>query len=80
MGDIGVFDAEQELSAVIPGVEPVKQSGARTTDMKVASGCRSKTNSNGRLGGRLAANPPNSHPFCDPFPGGVLPKGRGAVR
>ena len=35
---VGVLDAENKISAVLPGVEPVEESGARPSNVQVASG------------------------------------------
>lgn len=37
-GFIGIFDAENELSAVFSGIEPVEQGGAGSSNVQIASG------------------------------------------
>jgi hypothetical protein len=42
---VGVVDAQDHDAAVVPGVQPVKDEGARAPDVQKTSGGRRKTNS-----------------------------------
>ena len=43
--DVGVVDAQDHGAAVVAGVEPVEDEGARAPDVQKAGGRRRKTNS-----------------------------------
>ena len=44
--DIGVVDAQHHGSAVVAGIEPIEDKGARAADVEKARGRRRKTNAN----------------------------------
>jgi hypothetical protein len=46
-GQIGVFDAEQELSARMSRGQPTEQGGSRSPDVQVAGGRRGETGYDG---------------------------------
>ncbi len=48
---VGVLDAQQELAASTPGVEPIEEGRARAADMQVTGRRRRKSN-DGRIGCR----------------------------
>ena len=59
---VGVLDAQQELAAGVPGIEPVEQSRARAADMQIAGGRGGKARDDGlghapertsRIGGEI---------------------------
>ena len=49
---IGILDPQDQRAPRVFGVEPVKQSRARTADMKISGGRWSEANANGRAHGR----------------------------
>src|SRR5688572_27408223 len=47
---VSVVNAQQELPAVLPGVEPVEQRGPHAADVQIAGGTRSEAGANGHVG------------------------------
>src|SRR5439155_26373045 len=46
---VGVLDAQQELAALVAGVQPVEQGGAGASDVEVAGGGGGESDANGHV-------------------------------